>query len=72
MSVLMLVFVGGTILSFGEFLKEMETEFCIGSCKKKLGWVESISVGKFFYVIVAKVLGGQWYPCPALLGHECS
>ena len=47
MTVLMLAFVRGTALSFGEFLREMEAEFCIGNCKKKLGWVESISVGRF-------------------------
>ena len=47
----MVAMVKGTAYSFGEFLKEIEDEFCVDHCEKLLGWVQSLSIGKYELMI---------------------
>ena len=46
MTVFMVALTRGIVYSFGEFLKDIENEFCDGNCEETLGWIESVSIGK--------------------------
>ena len=50
-TVFMVAMVRGTAYSFGEFLKDIEDEFCNDSCEKLLGWIESLSIGELRVMI---------------------
>ena len=44
-TVVMVAMTRGIAYSFGEFLRELENEFCEENCEARLGWIESISIG---------------------------
>ena len=45
-TVFMVALTRGIVYSFGEFLKDIENEFCDGNCEATLGWIVSVSIGK--------------------------